>query len=186
MRLIQRPAALLLLLAWLPLIPILFPLPTAENAERVTHGMSEFFGKSVKDAREYLDTADRKNLEDAFAFWQDTESIQSLWLRGWTISLAVILVGVVASIMAIANLPSWRLVVLASALLYFAMMFKISATYIPSWQNAQKWWMIATQLNNGFFVVYRELIFPFFQAMIFVAMLSLVVTRINVKGRRET
>ncbi len=152
----------------------------------MTHGMSEFFGKSVKDARKYLDTADRKNLEDAFDFWQDAKIVQSLWLRNWTISLSVILVGVIASVMAIANLLGWRLVVLASALLYFVMMFKISESYVPSWQNAQKWWMIATQLNNGFLVVYRELIFPLLQAMIFVAMLSLAASRINVKGKRET
>ena len=183
MKLIQRPAALLLLLAWLPLATSLVPLPTIENAESASRAVMDL-AENGKKARKFLDETGRTEMEESLKLWANPKEVQSLWFTNWIMVLFVFALGLVASVMAVSNISKWRLAVLVSSLIYLAIGFNFSESYIPSWESAQRWWMLATQLNNGVLVVYKDLLFPLIQFTLLVTMASFLI-RENIRSKKH-
>ena len=181
----QKLPRILLLLAWLPLITFLLPFPTQENSESGSRGMIEFAEKG-KDARKYLNETDKKSLEEGLKFWGDPKELQTWWLARWVVALLVIVAGILASVLAVANVSRWRLILAASSLLYLLVFANFSMRFLPTWENAQLWWMLASQLNSGILVVYKELFFPVLQVLVLAVLLLQFLKRKDHAIKNET
>ncbi len=162
---------LLYFLSWLPLVALLFPLPSMEQARQTGSLITKKMETSdVVGSKFRLMRAEVKAVYD---FYSNPAELQKWMTMRWGMLTIILLGGLVASMFVLADSYYWKMAVISAAGCYLLYIFFQSGRYIPGGLDARSWLMMSTQLNGGFLELYKEFIFPVYQFI-----LSIVVFRL--------
>jgi len=164
----RKVVAILGLVAWLPFVLSLYPLPhqTASSVENQVR-------QTQKDLGTLAQKINPKPIED------QVKEVKVAGWSMWAVNLVLVIVGVVASVLAFRNMGGWRGLMLTLSLLFLAV-FVFDLFIAPygtfgevlSW----KWTMIQRFVERGLVSSYvffglKEFVLP----LVHVAILSLVI-----------
>jgi len=160
----SRTFAVLLLLSWLPLIAYLFPLPSEtyaiETGKKVTRLME---ASDIVGSKFHLM---RKQVEEIYKFYSSPAELHNWLLLRWGSFAMVMLMGIIASLLALMHHHFWKIAAITAAACYLLTITLYSGVYLPSRLDARGWLMMMAQLDDNWLLLYRELLFPIMQCVL--------------------